>query len=119
MSTVDAFQGEEKEVILLSTVRTKYTRFMEDPRRINVALTRAKRHLFVFGHAQILAASGLWGHVLACCASCASLPEMLHELEAGEGTTGLQAHLDAAAAAKAGESATADDEEEEEGKDEG
>jgi superfamily I DNA and/or RNA helicase len=43
ISTVDAFQGGEKEVIILSTVRTTESQFMDNQPRINVALTRAKR----------------------------------------------------------------------------
>ena len=43
ISTVDAFQGGEKDVIVLSTVRTTESQFMDNQPRINVALTRAKR----------------------------------------------------------------------------
>ena len=43
VSTVDAFQGAEKDVIVLSTIRTNHIGFIDDARRINVALTRAKR----------------------------------------------------------------------------
>ncbi|KAI8819487.1 AAA domain-containing protein [Fimicolochytrium jonesii] len=65
VSTVDAFQGAEKTVILLSTVRTRYVGFIDEPRRVNVALTRAKRHLFIFGNKTLLSRDKLWGKVLA------------------------------------------------------
>ena len=52
VATVDAFQGREREVILLSLVRSNpegELGFLKDLRRMNVALTRARRHLFVIG----------------------------------------------------------------------
>ena len=48
ISTVDAYQGKEKEVIILSMVRSNKKQdlgFLVDKRRINVAITRAKRQL--------------------------------------------------------------------------
>ncbi|KAF9586191.1 hypothetical protein BGW38_008729 [Lunasporangiospora selenospora] len=44
ISTVDAFQGSEKEVIILSTVRTNSIGFIDNKQRVNVALTRSRRY---------------------------------------------------------------------------
>lgn len=52
VDTVDAFQGREKEAVLVSLVRSSSEGtlgFLLDLRRANVAFTRARRHLFVTG----------------------------------------------------------------------
>eukprot|EP00798_Chlamydomonas_sp_ICE-L_P006724 gene6724-3395_t len=54
VATVDSFQGAEKEVIILSTTITVPGDFVADEKRLNVALTRARRHLFVLGSAHAL-----------------------------------------------------------------
>jgi RecA/RadA recombinase len=50
LHTVDKFQGHEADVVFLSMVRTdKNVGFMDSPNRLNVAITRAKFQLLVFG----------------------------------------------------------------------
>ncbi|EDQ86782.1 uncharacterized protein MONBRDRAFT_10566 [Monosiga brevicollis MX1] len=54
VSTVDAMQGQESDVIIYSAVRTSALGFTSDRRRINVALTRAKTCLIVLGSKLLL-----------------------------------------------------------------
>ena len=52
ISTVDGFQGREKEIIILSLVRSNLKHqigFLSDKRRLNVAITRPKRLLIIIG----------------------------------------------------------------------
>ena len=52
ISTIDSFQGQEKENIILSLVRSNEDGdigFLKDYRRMNVAITRAKEQLFIVG----------------------------------------------------------------------
>lgn len=63
VSSVDAFQGSEKEAILLSMVRSNLRGdigFVADWRRLNVAATRAKRLLVVVGNVVTLSQHALW-----------------------------------------------------------
>jgi ATP-dependent RNA/DNA helicase IGHMBP2 len=59
ISTIDSFQGQEKEIIILSLVRSNDDSdigFLKDYRRMNVALTRAKEQLFVIGDSATIGA---------------------------------------------------------------
>ncbi|RMX43744.1 hypothetical protein pdam_00023690 [Pocillopora damicornis] len=67
ISTVDAFQGGEKDLIILSCVRTDHIGFIDCDRRTNVALTRAKRHLLIVGNLKILSCNNVWGKVIEHC----------------------------------------------------
>eukprot|EP01105_Mastigella_eilhardi_P021648 TRINITY_DN5269_c0_g1_i1.p1 TRINITY_DN5269_c0_g1~~TRINITY_DN5269_c0_g1_i1.p1 ORF type:complete len:1279 (-),score=230.02 TRINITY_DN5269_c0_g1_i1:22-3858(-) len=64
-STVDAFQGAEKEIIILTCTRTERLGFSDSPKRLNVALTRAKRHLVVVGNLLNLRNNELWNHIIS------------------------------------------------------
>lgn len=56
INTVDGFQGKEKDIIILSCVRTSPhgIGFLADERRVNVAITRARHQLIVVGRAHAL-----------------------------------------------------------------
>ena len=57
INTVDGFQGQERDVILISMVRDNESGnigFLNDLRRMNVAITRARMKLIVFGNAETL-----------------------------------------------------------------
>ncbi|XP_040482193.1 protein ZGRF1 [Ursus maritimus] len=67
VSTVDAFQGAEKEIIILSCVRTRQVGFIDSEKRMNVALTRGRRHLLIVGNLACLRKNQLWGRVIQHC----------------------------------------------------
>lgn len=48
--TIDSAQGLEKDIVILSVTRTHGLGFLNNERRLNVALTRAKRALYVCGN---------------------------------------------------------------------
>lgn len=60
--SVDGFQGGEREAVILSLVRSSpegkgSIGFLKDDRRLNVAITRAKRHLCVIGDSDTVSQS--------------------------------------------------------------
>lgn len=61
ISTVDGFQGREKEVIILTLVRNNENfeiGFLSEERRLNVAMTRPKKQLCVIGSIEMLQRCG-------------------------------------------------------------
>lgn len=73
IDTVDAFQGREKDAVLVSLVRSNPDRqigFLRDLRRMNVAITRARRHLFVVGDGATLSSDAYYNAFMAYAESC-------------------------------------------------
>ncbi|XP_058019445.1 regulator of nonsense transcripts 1 isoform X5 [Ahaetulla prasina] len=67
IASVDAFQGREKDFIILSCVRANEHQgigFLNDPRRLNVALTRARYGVIIVGNPKALSKQPLWNHLL-------------------------------------------------------
>ncbi|KIH61099.1 hypothetical protein ANCDUO_08638 [Ancylostoma duodenale] len=69
LGTVDSVQGREKDVVILLTTRTDFNPetadFLDDPRRMNVALTRCRQGQFVLGNVESLRRVNFWSIVLS------------------------------------------------------
>eukprot|EP00850_Spirogloea_muscicola_P018923 SM000179S03395 [mRNA] locus=s179:43590:47092:- [translate_table: standard] len=67
INTVDGFQGREKDVAIISVVRTTISRsigFLQDFRRMNVALTRARASTLVVGCSRALQRDAHWASLV-------------------------------------------------------
>eukprot|EP00347_Sterkiella_histriomuscorum_P002715 403367086 len=65
INTVDAYQGREKDIIIISCVRGSQERqlgFLNDYRRMNVAVTRARHFLWVVGNSTTLNRNKNWNN---------------------------------------------------------
>ncbi|NWT59640.1 SDE3 helicase, partial [Erythrocercus mccallii] len=77
VGSVEEFQGQERSVILISTVRSCSTYlqfdqtfrlgFLKNPKRLNVAITRAKALLIVVGNPKVLSKDPHWHRFLRYC----------------------------------------------------
>lgn len=77
VGSVEEFQGQERKVIILSTVRSANNFVTEDikhalgfvasPRRLNVAITRARALLIILGNPELLSQDPYWRSVLIYC----------------------------------------------------
>ncbi|NXH37223.1 SDE3 helicase, partial [Myiagra hebetior] len=77
VGSVEEFQGQERHVILISTVRSCSTYlqfdqtfrlgFLKNPKRLNVAITRAKALLIVVGNPAVLSKDHHWHRFLSYC----------------------------------------------------
>lgn len=68
IDTVDGFQGREKEAVIISLVRSNAEGeigFLSDARRMNVALTRARRKLIVIGDSATVGGNEFFAKLLA------------------------------------------------------
>lgn len=75
VGTVETFQGQERDVIIISTVRTClyqhnekiHPGFLANPKRFNVAITRAKALLIVIGNPMVLKYDTNWRQFMQYC----------------------------------------------------
>lgn len=77
VGSVEEFQGQERRVIILSTVRSNTEHlqhdakfnlgFLRNPKRFNVAVTRAKALMIIIGNPRILCFDKCWRALLQHC----------------------------------------------------
>lgn len=66
-STIDSFQGQEADAIILSLVRSNPNQqigFLNDYRRINVAMTRARKKLYIIGDSSTIGSDEFYSKML-------------------------------------------------------
>lgn len=74
VGTVEVFQGDERMIILMSPVRSYFPGlramanvslgFVNNPKRINVAISRARALVVIFGNKTVLSASNHWSRLI-------------------------------------------------------
>ena len=66
VATIDSFQGKQSDIVIYSFVRSRPEglEFVADPQRLNVAFSRAKRALFIFGNTVVARSHPLLGTAL-------------------------------------------------------
>jgi superfamily I DNA and/or RNA helicase len=68
--TIDSFQGQEKDIIYISLTRSNPDAeigFLKDYRRMNVAMTRARKQLIILGDSTTLASDKFYGAFIDFC----------------------------------------------------
>ncbi|XP_014224242.1 uncharacterized protein LOC106650621 isoform X1 [Trichogramma pretiosum] len=63
-NTIDSFQGQERDLIIMSCVRSSGIGFMSDHQRLCVALTRAKHSLIICGNFTTFERDPMWKDLL-------------------------------------------------------
>lgn len=84
VKTVDGFQGREKEIIIISTVRSNENGkigFLKDLRRLNVAITRAMTKLIIIGDSKTLKHNNTYKRLIDNCRTDNDIIEFKGELE--------------------------------------
>jgi ATP-dependent RNA/DNA helicase IGHMBP2 len=67
VNTIDSFQGQERDIIYISLTRSNSAAeigFLADTRRLNVAMTRARKKLVVIGDSATLSKNGFYGRFI-------------------------------------------------------
>ena len=67
IQTVDSFQGQEKDVIYISLTRSNEQAeigFLKDYRRMNVAMTRARKKLYIIGDSTTLCKDDFYNELM-------------------------------------------------------
>ncbi|XP_072980559.1 probable RNA helicase SDE3 isoform X1 [Typha angustifolia] len=100
VGSVEQFQGQERQIIIVSTVRSTVKHndfdkvhnlgFLSNPRRFNVSITRARSLLIIVGNPHIITKDPHWDNLLRYCADngsyqgCPLPPQERHEYPVDE-----------------------------------
>jgi ATP-dependent RNA/DNA helicase IGHMBP2 len=67
INTIDSFQGQERDIVYISLVRSNdigEIGFLADTRRMNVAMTRARKKLVIIGDSATIGSHAFYGELL-------------------------------------------------------
>ena len=70
INTIDGFQGQERDLVYISLVRSNAKGeigFLKDYRRMNVAMTRARKQLVVIGDSATVGQDSFYADFMAYC----------------------------------------------------
>ena len=88
VNSIDGFQGREYDAILVSLVRANsegQIGFLAETRRLNVALTRARRKLIIIGDSATITAEPFFGRLLDYCERVGAYRSVWEELATSPG----------------------------------
>eukprot|EP00445_Apocalathium_hangoei_P028724 CAMPEP_0203935742 /NCGR_PEP_ID=MMETSP0359-20131031/73440_1 /ASSEMBLY_ACC=CAM_ASM_000338 /TAXON_ID=268821 /ORGANISM="Scrippsiella Hangoei, Strain SHTV-5" /LENGTH=1115 /DNA_ID=CAMNT_0050865629 /DNA_START=66 /DNA_END=3413 /DNA_ORIENTATION=- len=88
VNTVDSFQGQEADCVLISLVRSNErgaVGFLADYRRLNVAVTRGRKHVMLIGDAATISTDDMLGSLYDYACECGKVA-FVEQLLAEDGT---------------------------------
>ena len=96
ITTIDSYQGEENDIVLISLVRSEAPGFVANPSRICVAMSRAKHGLYVIGNFSklFITKSSLWRSLVTSVINEGKFGAALPLVCEGHGTTTEVCNLD-------------------------
>lgn len=90
INTIDRFQGQERDIILMSCVRSNGIGFLSNPQRLCVALTRARHCLIICGNFTTFMRDTMWNALI----SDSKLRKVYYNIDVNANLYDINKHID-------------------------